>query len=135
MQRPLPGSVGPLAQTGEDQHLTFLLLRWGRGVSEPPLTAPLLAKITLPSKVGSFALAIDGAAHCLATSDPAIVSLQCQLLGGEIPECGLVYPRGIVHPLKTSLPAVFGLVFFTVASPFLSTLLLFSNLEFRHFWL
>lgn len=37
---------------------------------------------------------------------------------GEVSEYGVEYPRGI-RPLKTSLPVVFGLVFFTVASPFL----------------
>lgn len=37
----------------------------GAGGSQRPLTAPLL-----PPDAGSLALAIDGATHCLATSDP-----------------------------------------------------------------
>jgi len=38
--------------------------------------------LSLPSDDGSLALAIDGAACCLAASDPAVVSVQCQLLSG-----------------------------------------------------
>lgn len=130
------GAMGSLVGTGKDQHLTFSAAEMGAGVSEPPLTAPLPAIIALPSDTGSFALAINGAACCLATSDPAIVSVQCQLLSGvKSQRVGLcIHLRGIIQPLKTSLPAVFGLVFFTVASPFLSMLLMFSNLEFLHFW-
>lgn len=75
--------------------------------------APLLS-LCLPPDAGSLALAIGGTARCAATSNPAVVSVQCHLLiGVKIPEWGRV------HPLETSLPVIFGLVFFTVASPFL----------------
>lgn len=50
---------------------------------------------------------------------------------GKTQERELEYPRGLIHPLKASLPAVFGLVF---VSRF-ESMLLFSNLEFLHFGL
>ena len=42
-----------------------------------------------------------------------------------------MYPWGLVHPLKASLPAVFSLVFVSC----FELMLLFSNLEFLHFGL
>lgn len=85
-------------------------------VSEPS-HAHLPAKITLRSEASSFALAIDGAARCWATSDPAVTSVPSQTLSGVKPQ-SIVFLRGVVYPLRTSLPALFGLVFFTIVSPF-----------------
>lgn len=133
MQRLLPGCLGAFVRNRQKPGLTIPVAQV-EVVSEP--SAPLPAKIALPPDAGSFALAINGAAHCWATSGPAVVSVPGQLLCGVRSQSGVVCPRGVIHPLKTSLPAVFGLVFFTrvLPVPLLSTLL-FSNLQFIHFWL
>lgn len=52
-------------------------------------------------------------------------------LWGKTQERELTYPCGLIHPLKVSLPAVFGLVFVSC----FESMLLFSNLEFLHFGL
>lgn len=124
--------LGPLAGTDKNLDLTIPVAQV-EVVSEPSALLP--AKIALPPDAGSFALAINGAAHCWATSGPAVVSVPGQLLCGVRSQSGVVCPRGVIHPLKTALPAVFGLVFFTLVLPvpLLSTLL-FSNLQFIHFW-
>lgn len=132
MQRLLPGCLGAFGRNRQKPGLTIPVAQV-EVVSEP--SAPLPAKIALPPDAGSFALAINGAAHCWATSGPAVVSVPGQLLCGVRSQSGVVCLRGVIHPLKTSLPAVFGLVFFTLVLPvpLLSTLL-FSNLQFIHFW-
>lgn len=71
--------LGPLVGTDEHLNLPFLLLRWGWHQSPH---APLPAKVTLPSDAGSFDLVIDGAAHCLATGGPDVMSAQHHLLSG-----------------------------------------------------
>lgn len=99
-------------------------------MSEPSRTLP--AQIALPPDAGSFALAVDGAAYCPATSGPEVVSVPRQLLSGVKSQSGVVQPTGGVHPLKISLPALVWF-FFTVALSLLPALLC-SDLEFIHFW-
>lgn len=58
--------------------------------------------LCLFSDAGSLALAIDGAARCLATSDPAVVSVQCQLLSGVKSQSVESSVQEAYTPLKTS---------------------------------
>lgn len=81
--------------------------------------------LCLLSDAGSLALAIDGAARCLATGDPAVVSVQCQLLSGVKSQSVESSVQEAYTPLKSSLLVIFGLVFFTVASPFLIHIIVF----------
>ncbi|KAF6327631.1 hypothetical protein mRhiFer1_008322 [Rhinolophus ferrumequinum] len=83
-QEQKPGLTIPVAQVGV--------------VSEP--SAPLPAKIALPPDAGSFALAINGAARCWATSGPAVVSVPGQLLCGVRSQSRVMYPRGVIHPTE-----------------------------------
>lgn len=96
MQRLLPGCLGAFGRN-KNLDLTIPVAQVGV-VSEP--SAPLPAKIALPPDAGSFALAINGAARCWATSGPAVVSVPGQLLCGVRSQSRVVYPRGVIHPTE-----------------------------------
>lgn len=107
MQRLLPGYHGALVGTGGDQRLPFLLLSGG---SEP--THFCLLKLP-SSRCWQLCLCHRGCGPLLSNQWPCggICPLSARV--GRSPECGCASEM-LIHPLGTSMPAAFGLVFFTV---------------------